>query len=68
VNRGAGRNTRAETTLADLIARAQAGEEVVIARNGTPVVRLVPAAGTTERAVIVSGDDALRAYGVTLLW
>ena len=32
----------AEATLAQLIDRALAGEDVVIARNGTPLVRLVP--------------------------
>lgn len=32
----------AETHLSQLIARAEAGEEVLITRNGTPVVKLVP--------------------------
>ena len=32
----------AKTTLSDLIARAEAGEEIVIARANKPVVRLVP--------------------------
>ncbi len=32
----------AKTTLSHLVERAEAGEDVVIARNGTPVVRLVP--------------------------
>lgn len=32
----------AKTTLSDLILRAEAGEEVVIARRGEPVVRLTP--------------------------
>jgi len=32
----------AKTTLSQLIAEAERGEEVVIARNGVPVVRLVP--------------------------
>lgn len=32
----------ASTHLADLIARAEAGEEVILARDGKPVVRLVP--------------------------
>ena len=32
----------AKTTLSELIARAEAGEEVVIARANKPVVRLVP--------------------------
>ncbi|MBB4663531.1 prevent-host-death family protein [Conexibacter arvalis] len=32
----------AKTTLSKLVERAEAGEEIVIARHGTPVVRLVP--------------------------
>ncbi len=32
----------AKTTLSRLVERARAGEEIVIARNGTPVARLVP--------------------------
>ena len=33
---------QAKTSLSRLVERALAGEEVVIARNGQPVVRLVP--------------------------
>jgi len=32
----------AKTTLSALVARAEAGEDIVIARNGKPAVRLVP--------------------------
>lgn len=32
----------AKTTLSDLIARAEGGEEIIIARNGKPSVKLVP--------------------------
>ena len=32
----------AKTTLSRLVERALAGEEVIIARNGKPLVRLVP--------------------------
>lgn len=32
----------AKTRLSDLLARVEAGEEVTIARNGTPVARLQP--------------------------
>lgn len=52
----------AKTTLSDLILRAEAGEEVVIARRGKPAVRLVPVAQTKERSfgrfksLTVSGD------------
>ncbi len=34
----------AKTQLSKLVERACAGEEIVIARNGTPAVRLVPVA------------------------
>lgn len=33
---------QAKSSLSRLVARALAGEEVVIARNGEPLVRLVP--------------------------
>jgi len=32
----------AKSTLSQLVKRAEAGEDVVIARNGRPVARLVP--------------------------
>ncbi len=32
----------AKTQLSQLVARAEEGEEVILARNGKPVVRLVP--------------------------
>ena len=31
---------KAKATLSDLVARAEAGEDVVLSRNGRPVVRL----------------------------
>jgi prevent-host-death family protein len=34
----------AKTTLSRLVERALAGEEIVIARNGEPLVKLVPVA------------------------
>ena len=34
----------AKTKLSQLVERAEAGEEIVIARNGKPVARLVPIA------------------------
>jgi prevent-host-death family protein len=39
----------AKTRLSDLLARAQRGEEVIIARAGIPVVRLVPVEATPPR-------------------
>ena len=35
---------QAKSTLSRLVERALSGEDVVIARNGTPLVRLVPVA------------------------
>jgi prevent-host-death family protein len=32
----------AKTQLSDLVKRARAGEEIMIARDGEPVVRLIP--------------------------
>ncbi len=40
----------AKTTLSQLVERAAAGEDIVIARNGTPVVRLVPVSGQSSLA------------------
>ncbi len=39
----------AKTNLSALIARAEAGEDVVIARAGKPVLRLVPLEGPPPR-------------------
>jgi prevent-host-death family protein len=39
----------AKTQLSKLIARAEAGEEIVIARGKEPVVRLAPIAKTKKR-------------------
>ena len=38
----------AKTNLSKLIERAEAGEDVVIARNGKPVVRLAPVAAADK--------------------
>ncbi len=46
----------AKTTLSRLIERARQGEEIVIARAGIPMVRLVP----VIRPLQVRGDDARR--------
>ena len=42
----------AKTTLSRLVARAQAGEEIVIARNGIPVARLIAVAETNSMASV----------------
>jgi prevent-host-death family protein len=39
----------AKTHLSQLIDEASAGQEIVIAKNGTPVVRLVPVRTTSRR-------------------
>jgi len=42
----------AKTNLSQLVERAEAGEDIVIARNGTPVARLVPVVHTNSLAEI----------------
>ena len=42
---------KAKTTLSRLVKRALAGEEVIIARDGTPLVRLVPVPQKAEKRV-----------------
>jgi prevent-host-death family protein len=42
----------AKTKLSQLVERAVSGEDIIIARNGTPVVRLVPVAGTSALATV----------------
>jgi prevent-host-death family protein len=39
-----------KTKLSQLVERAEAGEEIVIARHGTPVARLVPVERTSSFA------------------
>jgi prevent-host-death family protein len=40
----------AKNRLSELLERVERGEEVIIARRGKPVARLVPAAGGLDRA------------------
>lgn len=42
----------AKTKLSQLVERAEAGEEVIIARNGKPVARLVPVSASSSLAAI----------------
>jgi len=42
----------AKTQLSKLVERAEAGEEIVIARNGKPVARLTPVASTGSLASV----------------
>ena len=40
---------QAKTELSDLVARAEAGEEIIIARHNKPAVKLVRVEGTPEK-------------------
>lgn len=51
---------RAKSELSWLIAAAEAGEEVEIARNGVPVVRLVPTAESQPGTKFLAAAGALR--------
>jgi prevent-host-death family protein len=42
----------AKTKLSQLVERAEAGEEIVIARNGKPVARLVPVQSANSLASV----------------
>ncbi len=53
----------AKTNLSQLVDRAAAGEEIIIAKNGVPLARLLPLAQSTPRApggwegrVVIAGD------------
>lgn len=50
---------KAKTDLSKLIAMALAGEEVEIARDGVPVVRLVPIEPTTPGARFLAASGSL---------
>ena len=45
----------AKAKLSELVAAAERGEEVVIARGGKPVARLVPAAAAAVRLGLLEG-------------
>ncbi len=42
----------AKTKLSQLVERAEAGEDIIIARNGTPVARLVAVSNSNALATI----------------
>jgi prevent-host-death family protein len=44
----------AKTRLSQLVERAEAGEDIVIARNGHPVARLVPVVRTNSMAAALN--------------
>ncbi len=53
---------KAKTTLSKLIEQAEAGEEVVIARNGKPAVRLTPVEPKPPKLDIPRGPDGFPAW------
>lgn len=42
----------AKTKLSQLVARAEAGEDIIIARRGKPAVRLTPVTPTSSMAAV----------------
>ncbi len=54
----------AKSHLSELVARAAAGEEIVIAKSGKPMARLVPIAKTSERRSKAFGKNLM---GVTYI-
>ena len=55
----------AKTKLSQLVERAEAGEDIVIARNGKPVARLVAVATTSSLAAVHGGHFELNLYRAT---
>jgi prevent-host-death family protein len=53
----------AKTNLSKLIEKAEAGEEVVIARNGKPAVRLTPVEAPREHQAGVEEGEAPAWFG-----
>jgi prevent-host-death family protein len=53
----------AKTNLSKLIEKAEAGEEVVIARNGKPVVKLTPVKAPSAHPSGVEEPDAPSWFG-----
>jgi prevent-host-death family protein len=47
----------AKAHLSELVQQALTGDEVVIARDGKPMVRLVPVTAKTERALGLARSD-----------
>lgn len=62
----------AKTHLSRLIAQAENGEEVIIARNGKPVVtpfdRLLIAQALEEDLAILTADSQIRKYSAKVVW
>ena len=52
----------AKTTLSQLLARVEAGEDVLIARNGTPVARLTHAKNIVRQAGLLAAEPDWQGY------
>ena len=57
-----------KTTLDELLARVEAGEEVVISRGGAPIARLVPVAATPTPGVEHPVPTRPRQFGLYAGW
>ncbi|MCJ2026015.1 type II toxin-antitoxin system Phd/YefM family antitoxin [Methylobacterium sp. J-067] len=55
---------KADLDLADLIARAERGEHIVLTRDGAPVADLVPHPQAARRIDLAAGAAFLRSLGV----
>jgi len=56
----------AKNTLGALLDRVQGGEEIVITRHGKPVARLVPNAGSIDRAQEQAASRRIRSRAARL--
>ena len=52
----------AKTTLSQLLAKVEAGEDVLIARNGTPVARLTHADHTARQPGLLAAEPDWQGY------
>ena len=52
----------AKTTLSQLLAKVEAGEDVMIARNGNPVARLTHADHTVRQAGLLAAEPDWQGY------
>jgi prevent-host-death family protein len=55
---------KADLDLADLVARVEKGEHIVLTRGGAPVADLVPHAKPEMRIDLAAGAAYLRAKGI----
>jgi antitoxin (DNA-binding transcriptional repressor) of toxin-antitoxin stability system len=55
---------KADLDLADLVARSEKGEHIVLTRGGAPVADLVPHAKPGGRIDLAAGAAYLRAKGI----